>query len=130
MPLLEARPQSLDDVAVAVDPVGAGDRRLVALGRHPRTRTGVPDVVAEAMAGIAAVAHHPLGHAGQLAEEWDGVRQFVRLSRRDAKADGAASSVCDHAGLGAIAATRPAKSFTSVSLGCRSPLFAAPAAFW
>ena len=56
--------------------------------------------------------------------------QLVRLPRRDAEGDGAPLSVGDHASLGAIPATRAAKRFTMVSLSLRSPLRAAPAAFW
>jgi len=58
------------------------------------------------------------------------VGSFVRLSWRDAEADSTPSSAGDHAGLGAIAPTRAAKRFTIISLGRRSHLSAAPAAFW
>lgn len=104
-PLLEARPEPLDDVAVVVDPIRTSELLLVALGRDRGACTGGPDVLAEAVAGIAAVAHDPLGHAGQLVEERNGVRQFVGLPRGVAEGNGAPSSVGDHASLGAIAAT-------------------------
>lgn len=53
-PLLKARPQPFDDVAVVVDPVRRGDRCLVPLGRDRRTRPRGPDVVAEGDRGHSA----------------------------------------------------------------------------
>lgn len=114
-PLLEPGPQPLDDVAVGVDPLRTGKRCLVGLGRDRWPCTGSPDRLAEAMTGVAAVTHHPLRHARKLIEQRKGVGQFVRLTGHDAERDGASSPVGDHAGLGAIAATRAAKSFTIVS---------------
>lgn len=73
----------------------------------------------EAVAEIAAVAYDPFGQAGRLVEDRNGVRQFVGQPGRDEEADGAVSSVFDHAGFDAIAATRAAKCFTIVSLGRR-----------
>lgn len=59
-PFLETRLVPLDDVAVVVDPVQAGDRQLVAFGVNRGTRTGAPDVIAEAMVGLAMVTLGPL----------------------------------------------------------------------
>ncbi len=55
-------------VPVVVDPIWAGDGRLVALGGDRRAGTALPDALAEGMAGIAPVAHHPLRHARQAVE--------------------------------------------------------------
>src|SRR5690348_5548740 len=46
-PLLEPGPEALDQVAVVVDVVGAGDRFLVALGRDRGPRAHVPDMLPE-----------------------------------------------------------------------------------
>jgi hypothetical protein len=62
-PLFEPGPEALDDIAVVVDPVGAGDRCLMALRRDRRSGSHAPDVLAEAVAGVAAIGHHPGGHA-------------------------------------------------------------------
>ena len=56
--------------------------------------------------------------------------QFIGLTGRQPKRDGAALSIGDHVSLGPKAATRAAKRFTMISLGPRSPPLAAPAAFW
>jgi hypothetical protein len=89
-----------------------------------------PDVLTEAVTRVASVTNDPLRHSGQLLEQGNGVREFVRLTRRDPERDGVPSRVGDHASLGAIAATRAAKCLTMVSLSLRSPFRAAPAAFW
>ncbi len=128
-PLLEPGPEALDLVAVVVDPIRAGHGRFVALRRDCRPSAHVPDVFAKDVAGIAAVSHDPFGHPRQLIEQGNSVREFIGLTGRQPEGDGAALPVGDHASLGAIATTRAAKSFTSVSLGRRSPLLAAPA-FW
>ena len=47
------------------------------------------------MAGVATVAHDPLGHVGELVEQGNGVGEFVSLPGRDAKSDGAAPPVGD-----------------------------------
>jgi hypothetical protein len=51
------------------------------------------------------------------------------LTGRQPEGDDAVLPVGGHARLGPITTTRAAKSFTSVSLGRRSPLWAAPAVF-
>ena len=99
------RKDYFDEVPVAVDVVGAGHRRFVALGRDRGPRAQVPDMLPKGVAGVAAVAHDPLGHPGQAVEQRHGVRQFMRLARREAEGDGAPFAVGDHAGLGAIATT-------------------------
>ena len=73
-------------------------------------------MLAEGVAAVATVGDDPTGHVRQLVEQCHGVRQFVRLPRRQYESDGAADRVGDHASFGAIAATRPAKCFTMVSL--------------
>src|SRR3982751_1775389 len=67
-PLLEPGPETLDAVAVDVDPGRARDGRFIALGRGPRhclgrearrARAELPDVVAECLTGVAAIGHDP-----------------------------------------------------------------------
>src|SRR5829696_7701744 len=128
-PLFQSGPEPLDDIAVGIDPVRTGDRRLIGLGRDRRPRTDAPDVLAEAVTGITAIRYYPAGHPRQSVEQRNGVRQFVRLTRCKAKRDGASQTVGDHASLGAIAATRATKCFTIVSLSLRAPFRRAPAAF-
>ncbi|ANY82390.1 hypothetical protein BB934_29225 (plasmid) [Microvirga ossetica] len=49
-PLFEPGPEPLDDIAVVIDPVRTGHRRLIGLSRDRRLRTDAPDVLAEAVA--------------------------------------------------------------------------------
>lgn len=87
-------------------------------------------MLAERVAAVAAVGDNPARHIGQPLEQRDCVRQFVRLAWRQDERYGPADDVGDHAGLGPIAAARPAKCFTTVPL-CWSVVFlAAPAALW
>ncbi len=98
-PLLQSRPETLDAVAVVVDRLRAGDRSLVAAGRDGRTHAEAPGVLAEGMAAVAAVGHHPHRHAGQAREQRHGVGQFVRLARREGEGDRPSRAVGgDHAG--------------------------------
>ncbi len=115
-PLFEPGPKPLDLVAVGVDPVWAGHGRLVLLGRDRGPGAQVPDVLAKAMAAVAAVGDDPAGHAWQLVEQRHGMRQLVRLAWCEDKGHGPAYRVGDHASLGAIAAARAAKRFTMVPL--------------
>src|SRR3954449_12650945 len=55
-PLLEPGPETLDAVAVHVDPGRARDGRLIALGRDRRTCGKAPDEVTEGLTGVAAIA--------------------------------------------------------------------------
>ena len=83
---------------------------------------------AKSVAAVATIGNHPSRYPGQPVEQGNGVRQFVRLPWRQDERDSPADRVAYNAGLGSIAATRPAKRFTMVSL-CRSVGFlAAPAA--
>src|ERR1700712_5053233 len=99
----------------------------MALRRDRGPRPHVPDVFAKDVAGVAAVPHDPFGHPRQLVEQGNSVREFMGLTPRQPEGVSAALPVGDHASLGAIAATRAAKSFTSVSHGSRSPLYGWPA---
>lgn len=92
-PLLQPRPEALDSITVGVNPLWTGDGRLMPLRRDRRPRAHVPDMLAEAMAGVAAVPHHPLRHARQLIQQRDGLGQLMRLSGRDPEGDGATSAV-------------------------------------
>src|SRR3954447_19900304 len=58
-PLLEPGPETLDAVAVHVDPGRARDGRLIALGRDRWTRAELPDEVTECLTGVAAIGHNP-----------------------------------------------------------------------
>ena len=130
-PLLEPGPEPLDQVAVVVDPLRAGDGRLVALRRDRGPCAHAPDVLAEARGWCSRGRPRPTSArpaAGRGAARHGAVRApgRARSGRRSARP----APVGDHASLGAIAATRAAKRFTMVSLSLRSPLRAAPAAFW
>jgi hypothetical protein len=85
-------------------------------------------VLAEGVAGVAAIPDHPERHAGEGGEEWHRVRQFVRLTRREGEGNGAPGAVGDHEGLGPEAATRAAKRLTLVPLLRRVTFLTAPAA--
>src|SRR3712207_2092989 len=129
-PLFEPCPETLDPIAVVVDPGWAGDGRLVALGRDRGAGAEAPDEVAEGMAGVAAVGHDPGGDDREEGQEQRSQRQLVRLPGGEGEADGAAGGVGDHAGLGPVAAARPAQRLARVALRRGSPFFAAPAALW
>ena len=68
-------------------------------------------------------------HARQAVEQGNGVRELVRLPRRNPKGYGPTRSVRDDYRLGAIAATRAAKRLTRTPSRQVAPLAAAPAAF-
>ena len=76
-PFLDSGPETLDEVAVVVDPVLAGDGGLVAPDGDGEAGAEVPDVLAKRMGGVTAIGHDPLGHAGQAIEQGDGLGQFV-----------------------------------------------------
>src|SRR3712207_6428784 len=117
-------------MAVGIDPLGTGDRCLVALGGDRWPRAPLPDVLAEGMAGIATVAHHPLGHTRQAVEERDGMREFMGLTRGHDEGHRSPEPIRDHASLGAIAPSRAPQRLTGVSLSLSAPFRRAPAAFW
>jgi hypothetical protein len=95
-PFLQPTPEPLDAVTVHVDPGGASHGRLVAPGWERRARAAVPDVLAEGVRGVAAVAHDPSRHVGRAAERTWRQRQLVRLTGRQREGDGAARTVGDH----------------------------------
>jgi hypothetical protein len=128
-PLLQPGPEPLDDIAIIVDPVRTGEQCFIGLGRDRRSGSQAPDVLTKGMAGVAAIGHDPARHARQTVEQWNSLRQFVRLTRRNPKRDGAGQTIGDQTSLGAIAATRATKCFTMVSLSLRAPFRRAPAAF-
>src|ERR1700712_1401923 len=129
-PFFELGPEPLDLIAVGVDPVGTGDRRLIAPGWDHGPGSQVPDVLTKGVAAVASVSNHPFRHARKLVEECHRMRQFVRLSRRQHEGNSAAETVGDHTSFGAIAATRAAKRLTCVPLRRSVLPLAAPAAFW
>jgi hypothetical protein len=116
-PLLQPGPEPLNHIAVVVDPGGAGGRYLIGLGWDERPSTQAPDVLAEAVAGIATIRHNPAGHTGQLLQERDGLRQFMRLTGCNAEGNRQSLAIGNHASLGAISPTRPAKRLT-MPLAC------------
>ena len=117
-------------VAVDVDPVRAGHRRLVSLRRDRGLGAQVADVAAKGVAGVSLIGDDPPWHSGQPVKQRHRVGQLVGLSRRQQEGYGAAVCVGEDTGLGAKPATRTAKCFKMVPL-CRSiTLLAAPAAFW
>ena len=89
---------------------------LMALWRDRGPCPHVPDVLAEAMTGVAAVSNHPLGHPRQASQKRNGVGQLMHLARRDVECDGVPRSVCDHASLGPIPTPRTAQRFTLIPL--------------
>lgn len=99
MPLVG--PEPFDSVAVGVDPVPAADGRSGALDRYG----GLGIRLADVMAGIAAIGHHPRRHARRAIEQPHGVGKLMHLTGRSAEDDGTAHAVSDHAALSAIAAT-------------------------
>src|SRR4051795_5178124 len=129
-PFLEARPQAFDAVAIVVDPAWAGHGRFVFLGRDRRPGALVPDELAERVRGIALVADDPSRDIRQAIDQILGQGEFMSLTWGQSEADRPAGTIGDHAGLGAIAAARPAKRFTHSAPGSRSPLLGAPAALW
>jgi hypothetical protein len=50
-------------------------------------------MLAKGMAGIAAIRHNPAGHTREAVEQRNGFRQFMRLTGRDPKRNGAAETV-------------------------------------
>ena len=127
-PLLEPAPEPLDQAAVVVDVVGAGDRRLVAPGRDRGPRALAPDEIAEGVRAVAAVAHDPQRHAREPVEEPRRQRQLVRLPRGQREGYRAAPPVRDDARLRAEAPARPPQRLPPVALGAGPPFLGAPAA--
>lgn len=72
--------------AIVVDPVWAGDGRLMTLGRDRRPSTHVPDGLARGVAGVAAASYDLPGHTRQSVEERNGVGQFAGLTGASRKA--------------------------------------------
>src|SRR3954464_3848661 len=129
-PFFQACPEVFDQVPVVVDPRWAGDWCVGALGRDGRAGADVPDPLAEGVGGVAAVADHPARHVRQTVQQVRRHRQFMGLTGREREGNGTPATVRDHAGLGAVAATRAAERLTAVSLLAVGPPFSRPAAFW
>src|SRR4051812_28925407 len=129
-PLFEPRPEPFYVVAIVVDPLRAGHRGFVLLGRDRRTRAQVPDVLAKGVAAQASVRHHPLWHARQALQKGNCMGQLVGLARRQDEGHRPSKPVGDPARLGAVAATRAAQRLTLISPLAVGPLFSAPAALW
>ena len=128
-PFLQPRPEVLDEVAVVVDPLWAGDRRVGALGRDGGPRAQVPDALAK---GIGGEARSPTIHPGTSGRQPSspGARGSSCACPGASEGDGAPTPVGNHAGLRAIAAARAAKRLAHLSLLAVDPLFSAPAALW
>src|SRR3954452_24337606 len=129
-PLFQPCPEVLDEMAIVVDPLRAGDGRVATFGWDGGTRAQVPDTLAKGIGGEAPIADNPSGHVRQTAEQPRGKRQFMRLSGGEREGNGAPAPVCDHTGFCAIAAARAAKRLAHISLLAVDPLFCAPAALW
>src|SRR5215211_145443 len=115
-PLFEPRPETLDPIAVVVDPWGTGDVGFVALGRDRRAGAKVPDEVTEGVAGIAAIGHDPGGDEGEEGQEQRRQRQLVRLPGGQGEAEGATGGIGDHARLARITTARPTERLAHVAL--------------
>jgi hypothetical protein len=113
-----------------VDPCGTGHRRLVPLRWDYWAAAKVPDVLTEGTTSGTAIGHHPTWHPWQTSEWPDSLGQFMSLSWGETESDGTAAAAWDHAGVGAIAATRSPKCLTRSAPGSAAPFRAAPAAFW
>ncbi len=68
-PLFQPRPEVLDKMAVGVNPLRAGDRRIGPPGRDGGTRAQVLDALAKGIGGKAAITDHPSRDIGQTAEQ-------------------------------------------------------------
>ena len=79
-PLLQPHPQSLDPMAICVDPGRARQFLLVPRGRDHRTCPQVPDGLAKRVAAAATVGDHPPWRPGQLAQQRDGLGQLMLLA--------------------------------------------------
>jgi len=77
----------------------------MALGRDRRTCTYLPDVLAEGMAGVAAITDNPPGHTRQPVEQGNRMGQFMGLTWCQPEGDGTSAAIRNHASLGPIAAT-------------------------
>src|ERR1044071_4667901 len=110
-------------MAVVVDPLRAGDRRVATFGRDGGTCTKVPDALAKGIGGEAPITDNPSGYVGQKAEQPRDQGQLMRLPGGEREGDGAPAPVCDHAGLCAIATARAAKRLAHISLTAVDPLF-------
>ena len=129
-PLFQPCPEVLDEVAIVVDPLRAGDGRVATFGRDGGTCAQVPDALAKGFGSEAPVTDNPSGHIRQTAEQSRRKGQFVRLPGGEREGDGAPAPIRDHAGFCAIAAARAAKRLAHISLTAVDPLFCAPAALW
>ena len=110
-PFLQARPEVLDEMAVVVDPLRAGDGRVAPFGRDGGPCAQVPDALAKSIGSEAPVTDDPARHVGQTAEQPPAEQprrkgQFMRLPGGERKGDGPSAPVCDYAGFRAIAAAR------------------------
>ena len=85
-PFLQPGPEVLDEMAVVVDPLWAGHRRIGAPGRDGGACAQVPDALATGIAGEAPLTDNPSGHLRQTAEQPWGKRQFTRLPGASATA--------------------------------------------
>src|SRR3712207_3200265 len=106
-PLFEPCPETLDPIAVVVNPGRAGDIRFVAPGRDRRAGAEAPDEIAEGMAGVSAVGHDPGGDDREEGQEQRGQRQLVRLPGGQGEGGWAARGGGDPAGPGPVNAARP-----------------------
>ena len=80
-------------MAVAVDPLRAGDGRVATFGRDGGTCAQVPDALAKRIGSETPVTDDPARHVGQTAEQPRGKRQFMRLARSEGEGDRAATAV-------------------------------------
>ena len=85
-PFFQPRPEVLDKMAVGINPLRAGDRRIGPPGRDGGTRAQVPDALAKGIGSEAPVTDNPSGHIGQTAEQSRRKGQFVCLPGASAKA--------------------------------------------
>src|SRR4051795_220969 len=98
-PFFQPCPEVLDAVAIDVDPVWTGNRRIRPLRRDRGPGAQVPDALTEGIGGEAAVPHDPARSIGQAVEQTRRHRQLVRRPGRERKGDGPSTAIGDHASL-------------------------------
>lgn len=104
-PLFGPAPKVLDQTAIGVGSVRAGDWCATALRRGRRTRAQVPDQRAEGIGGEAMVADHPTRDIRQAVDQPRRHWQLVCLARRHGEGHRPTAALGDHASLGPVATT-------------------------
>lgn len=108
-PLLESGPKPLDAISVPIDPVTAGNRGLVLLGRYGRCGAEIAAGLAERVAGLAAIGHGPEWRPGLAGQQAFGLGQLGSLAWGECQGDRPATGVGERPRLGPVAVSEAAK---------------------